>query len=262
MPPTEPLVKLADAAVIAHCEYLGQESRSSEIAGARGRAQIRAELRKAAADRGASHLRFSDYQDGSTQSEVARLYGCRDLGIAGEPKSAGGGSRSRLPRGALAIFADLLPKPSFSTNVTGTPQLFDGVTAYGLSANFDYFPSPYLSIGLAPRHTFGLQGEGAMSSATQLDLLGRISIGTRAGDGASIRAYGTLGPSWISLLGFTSSGVAYGLGGVVSLPVGEFSFFSVDIGYQFGGQTVSNGAQDIGAATNLFHVGIGVGSFL
>ncbi len=253
MSPTEPLVKLADAEVIAHCEYLGRESRSSEIAGARGRAQIRAELRKAAADHGASHMRFSDYQDGSTQSEVARLYGCRDLG----------GSRSRLPRGALVIFADLLPKPSLSTNVTGTSQQFNGVTAYGLSANFDYFLSPHMSIGLAPRYTFGLQGEGATSSATQLDLLGRISFGTRAGDGASVRAYGTVGPSWILIPpGFTSSGVAYGLGGVVSLPVGEFSFFSVDIGYQFGGQTVSNGAQDIDAATNFFHVGIGVGSFL
>src|SRR5882724_1222326 len=171
-PPTELLVKIADAAVMAHCEYLGQESRSSEIAGARGRAQIHAELRKAAADRGASHMRFSDYQDGSTQSEVARFYGCRDPRVDGEPKPAEGGSRSRLPRGALTIFADLLPEPSLSTNVTGTSQQMSGVTAYGLSANLDYFPSPYMSIGLAPRFAMGLHGEGAMSSATQLDLLG------------------------------------------------------------------------------------------
>jgi len=68
--------EVVDAAAIAICRDLGQHSTEFAISDVHGRDRMRNELRKAAVDRGATHLRFSEFRDGRMQLETARFYDC------------------------------------------------------------------------------------------------------------------------------------------------------------------------------------------
>ena len=101
-----------------------------------------------------------------------------------------------------------------------------------------------------------------MSSATQLDLRGRVRIGNLASDGLAMAAYGTIGHSWIFLPGFTSSGATFGFGVVANYAITGSGFLTIDAGYQLGGQRATISNTDVEASSNFFHLGIGIGSYL
>lgn len=136
------VLEIFDVTVVTGCRDLGEESTRSSIEGLRGRASIRIELRKAAVERGASHIRFSDYRNRNSQSEAARLYDC----TAPEPETAVVGSGRAAPRGSIGVQLELVPAGSLNTDITGASQDIDAETTFGISGSLDYFVSPSLAI--------------------------------------------------------------------------------------------------------------------
>lgn len=253
-------VKIADAAVVTRCRYLGQDSRPSTIPDDRGHAQIRLQLRKAAAERGASHILFFDHQGSSAQREIARFYSCAETGSVGELTSTEGDSSPASPRASYGVLFELVPAGLLDANINGKSMKLT-TTAYGIGLNLDYFVWPNLAIGAAPRFAYAPQEGGqGIPSASEFDLLARVSVGASPGDGLLVRAYGTVGGSWIFVSDVTPSGVAYGVGVMASYAF-HSNYFSLDIGYQFGEQTVSIQSNDVAASSNFLHIGIGGGAY-
>jgi hypothetical protein len=246
---------VVDPAEVVDCSELGQASVTSAVEGRQGRARLRIELRKAAVDRGASHLHFSGFQDGSSQRETAQFYDCTAPRIA-VAKLAGPSLAS--PKGAIAIQLDLVPVGSLSPG--GGSMNVDTATTYGVSASLDYFARPFVAIGFAPGLIVG-QGEHAMSSATQFDLRGRIRIGNLASDGLAMAAYGTVGYSLLILPRSTSSGATLGFGVAANYAISGSGFLTIDAGYQLGVPSALGNA-DFDASSNFFHLGIGIGIYL
>jgi hypothetical protein len=255
------VLDVVDAATVADCRDLGQSSAESEIAGVNGRAYIRALLRTAAVNRGASHLLFSEFQAGISQSETAKFYNCTAprIAVGSEP-----GSSLVSSEGAVAIQFDLVPAGSLSLGSTFGRETVnvDTATTYGISGSFDRFVTPFLAVGFAPGVIFG-QGEDAMDSATQLDMRARVRLGWLARDGLAAAAYGTAGASWIFFpKKVTSFGGTLGFGVAANYSISGSSFITIEAGYQLGAQSTTVDDVDIDASSNLFHLGIGLGSYL
>jgi len=266
------LLDIANPATVAGCRDLGSDAAESDLEGIRGRGRIRIELRSTARTRGASHVLYSDYHSGNVQTERGRFFDCS--GEAPLPGSAPIGSATGgaaapagppAPRmGSISVQLDLLPTGSLGTKVNGQSMSVDTEMAFGLTGGLEYYPTPSISLGLAPGLVFGLKGDGASSSATQLDLRGRLRFGQLARDAFAVNGYVTIGGSWIYLPddGGTSSGGTFGLGVGASYPVSRDAFLMFDVGYQIGGQSVTVAGTDFELSSNLLHFGIGFGSYL
>jgi hypothetical protein len=254
------LIKVVDTAPAADCRFLGQAS--AVLDGSRGLAEIFFDLRKVAAARGASHIHFSDFDDGGKPSEAAQFYACPSVGIAASPSPAEAGASRAPPRASIGLVVEYLPAGSLHTNVSGIPQAADATATYGVSGSLDYFISPYLSIGAVPGVIADLHGEGATTSATELDLQLRARAGWFAKDGLSVSAYGTAGASWIFFpFDVTSSGTVFGGGIAASYAVGHAGFITLEAGHQVGMQTVRRAGVDADASTRFFRLGLGFGSY-
>jgi hypothetical protein len=232
------------------------------IESSRGLAEVFVDLRKAAAARGASHIHFSDYDDGGKPSEAAQFYACPSAGIVAAPSPAGAAaSRARF---AAAIVIEYVPAGFVHTNAGGVRQDLGTLETYGFSASLDRLISSYMTIGVAPGVILGLHGDGVRASATQLDMRLRARVGWFSSDGPSIHAYGTVGASLLFLPGDAeATGAVFGAGIGASYPAGSSGFLTFEAGYQYGMQTLSpDGAgSDPDASTRLFLLGVGLGRY-
>lgn len=262
------VIEIADTATVAGCKTLGQASANSWTTGEVGRARIRVELHTVALGRGASHLAFSGYyNDNQMQREIARFYDCTAPRTDAEPEpeiEVAGADRT-APHGAISAQFELIPSGSLSTNITGMSQSVDIAATYGISGSLDYFVAPFLALGATPGVVLNLKGENGTSTATQLDLRGRLSMGSFASDALAVHGYLTIGASWIYLPdNVTSSGATLGFGLAVNYPLGKSGFLTLDVGYQLGSQsvTVPGSTVEVDVASDLLHLGIGIGSYL
>jgi len=102
-----------------------------------------------------------------------------------------------------------------------------------------------------------------MSSATELDLRVHARFGGRVGDGVAVHGYASVGGSWIYFPeNVTSSGGMLGFGLALSYLLGDSGFITFEAGYQISAQTVANEAGDLEGDLHLFHVGVGLGTYL
>src|SRR5512140_1960624 len=250
----------ASASAVAACRDLGGSSAESDAAGMIGRARIRVELRRTAADRGASHILFSAYRDGVTQSETARFYDCTAPDPAAKPEPPRASSIFASAYGMLAVQLELVPEGTVSAETGGVSAKADTATTFGVSTSLDYVVVPYLSLGVAPRLTFGIRTGGATLNATQLDLRARARIGDLSSDVLAIHGYATAGRSWIYFpMDVTSSGFTFGVGLAMNCPIGHSRFITFDIGYQSGDQSATDKGVDINFSSSLIHLGVGLG---
>jgi hypothetical protein len=249
-----------DTAPAADCSFLGQAS--AVLEGSRGLAEVFIDLRRAAAARGASHMYFSDYDDGGKRGEAAQFYACPSVGIVASLSPAEAGAHRAQPRASITLVVEYLPAGSLHTNVRGIPQAADTTATYGVSGSLDYFISPYLSIGAVPGVIADLHGDDATTSATELDLQFRARAGWFANEGLSVNAYGSAGESWIFFpFDVTSAGTVFGGGIAASYPVAHAGFLTIEAGYQAGMQTVLTAGVDTDASTRFFRLGLGFGSY-
>jgi len=261
------LLEVTDPAAIASCRELGHDSAASAIAGARGHLQLRTGLRERGLRRGASHLRYQNYLDGAVQSEAAQFYDCAgttaDPAASGVQAGAAASAAAAAPVGSVAIQLDLIPAGSLHTNIAGIAADADTQTTVGISGNLDWFVSRYFAFGFAPGVILGLKGTGDTASATQLDLRASVAVGPMAGAGLAVHGYATVGGSWLFLPGNSdsSSGATLGLGVAARYRIADSEFLTFDVGYQFGSQSMMVQGTDVDLASNVLHLGIGVGTY-
>jgi hypothetical protein len=140
----------------------------------------------------------------------------------------------------------------------------DTAAAYGVSGSFEYLVTPYIALGANPGVVLGLKADGDKVSATEFDLRLRARLGKLSDDGFGAHAYASLGTSWIVMPGDTptSFGAVAGFGLAVTHPVERTAFITVEVGYQLGFQNVTVNNADIETSSRLFHIGLGIGSYL
>lgn len=144
------------------------------------------------------------------------------------------------------------------------PVEADIVTAYGISGSLEYIVAPDAALGVNPGVVLGLKPDGATTSATEFDLRARLRLGRLSTDGFGAHAYASAGASWIVFPGNapTSFGAILGFGVAVSHPVERAAFITVEVGYQFGFQSATVSNEDVEVSTRLFHIALGIGSYL
>ncbi len=271
------LIDVRSAAEVEGCRDLGSDAESSDLEGLRGRARIRVALRRIARARGASHMLFFGYRAGAVQTEHGRYFDCAgDLAMApppgltatavtAPPPEIAAPPRAPVRVGAASAQVDLLPAGSLHRKLQGDSLTSAAATTVGLTAVFEFFPTPQIALGFAPGLVFGLRDDtGELAGpVTQIDARARLRFGQLDSDDLALSGYLALGGSWLSLPddGVTSSGATVGFGINVTYPLRGRSFVVFDVGYQAGFQgTASDQVVDL--STSLLHLGFGLGSYL
>jgi hypothetical protein len=92
----------------------------------------------------------------------------------------------------------------------------------------------------------------------------RLRLGKPSDNGFGAHGYATAGASWIAFPGDipSASGAVVGFGLAVSHPVEHAAFVTVEVGYQLGFQDVTVNSTSVDAASRLFHIALGIGSYL
>ncbi|MEO7730450.1 MAG: hypothetical protein ABIY55_05720, partial [Kofleriaceae bacterium] len=273
---TGKLIDVMSPTAMDGCRDLGTAVERSDADGVKGRARIRFALRRIAQARGASHMFYFEHRDGDVQTENGRFFDCTGDDVAAPmsspmssptPPPAGGAVTASAPAhlGAASVQLDILPAGSISAAGMAMTTTRDTATTVGVTAALEYFLIPQVAVGFAPGVVFGVKSdEPEPSSATQLDVRGRLRFGQLQRDGLALSGYVTLGGSWLFLPQHagTSSGASTGFGFGVSYPLRNGSFMMFELGYQFGDQSVAGGVADVEISTQQLHIGLGVGSYL
>lgn len=136
----------------------------------------------------------------------------------------------------------------------------DTVIALGFVGHADYVISPNLMIGLMPQVLFNVKGENDDDSATQLDLMARLTGMFPLNEGLNLFGYGAGGYSFIFVpdLDDDPNGLVLDLGGGASYSLGPTTQLNFDLGYQLGFQGVSVNGRSIDIQTNFLHFGVGI----
>ncbi len=271
------LVEVTDPDAVRHCRDLGEEAFYTSRPGARGRLGLREALKEIGRARGASHIQYSGYvvlADSNAQRERGRFFDCTISRVAPpalappqpEPQAP---QPSFAPRASYGGQLDVFPVGSLraKANTPGlnTPALEgDIVTAYGVSGNFEYIVTPEVALGVNPGVVLGLKGPADTTSDTEYDVRARVRVGKLVGDGLGAHLYAGGGVSWLVMPGDvpTSVGAVFEFGAGVSHPVDSSTFVTFELGYQFGFQSATISTVDIEAASRLFHIGLGISTYL
>jgi hypothetical protein len=267
------VIQVTHPDTVRGCRDLAEEHVDTVTPGPRGRFEIRAALMNIGRERGASHVVYSGHvvlADGNAQREHGHFYDCTEsavvLATAGGTEIGPAGAAPGRPSIAYSAQLELLPVGTLRVQVPDQPQPgeTDIATAYGISANFEYLGRPDAAIGVTPRVVLGLKTDGDRSPATEFDLRGRVRFGRLSDDGFGAHVFVCLGASWIALPNDapTSFGAVVGAGVGVTHPVEHAAFITVEVGYQLGFQTATSGNLDFEASTRLFHISLGIGSYL
>jgi hypothetical protein len=294
------VIQVTNPDTVRGCRDLGEEHVDSAKPGPRGRFGIRAALMDIGRERGASHVHYSGYVvlvGSNAQREYGHFYDCTEPAVppattaatapaatetgptatetgptatetgptATEtgPTAAAPGGR---PSNAYSAQLELLPVGTLRVQAPDQPRPLEGdtVAAYGVSGTFEYLVTPDVALGVNPGVVLGLKSDGDKISATEFDLRGRIRLGRLSNDGFGAHGYASFGASWIALPGDTptSFGAVAGFGVAVSHPVEHAAFITVEVGYQFGFQSATVGNVDVEVSSRLFHIALGIGSYL
>jgi hypothetical protein len=172
---------------------------------------------------------------------------------------------------SAAAVIEVVPSGEFRFEANGEEEdSADLETAYGIGAQFDYWVTEQISIGFAPRYILNIIPENEEGdSATQIDLAVRAQYNHVVDPQMTGFAFVAPGYSIVKLPeeaeGFDDPAglvLGFGVGGRYALD--EKLFLQGELGYQLGyqGTEVSFGGEsiDVTFATNLLHLGVGVGS--
>jgi len=257
------LVEVTDPDAVRRCRDLGEEAIDTSRPGARGRLGLREALKEIGRARGASHIEYAGYvvlADSNAQRERGHFYDC----TISMPAAAAPPLRSFATRTSYTGQIDVFPVGSLRAKLDTQALEGDTVTAYGVSGSFEYIVAPGVALGVNPGVVLGLKGPADTTSDTEYDVRARLRVGKLVGDGLGAHLYASGGISWLVMPGDapTAVGAIVGFGAGVSHPVDSSTFVTLELGYQYGFQSASVGTVDIEAASRLFHIGLGIGSYL
>ena len=124
-----------------------------------------------------------------------------------------------------------------------------------------------MSIGFAPRYLWHIKGEPYRDSGSQLDLAARFKFLFPASPRAEL--FGFLSPGYSMIFipegtsvfsGLDPAGLILGLGGGANIMVSPTLFVTLEAGYTWGWQSDSEAGFKYTVATDLFHLGFGLGT--
>jgi hypothetical protein len=171
------------------------------------------------------------------------------------------GAPSR-PLAEAVLQLELVPAGSLNTDGVTDVIAADVPTTVGVSGRIDVLVHRNIALGLGSGLVFGLKAAPGAMGVTELDLRADLRFGQLVRDGLALAGYATLGGSWLVLPDDTSAGAAFGFGVSVKYPLRDATFVAAEIGYQIGYQRVSIDSIEGKLASDLLHVGIGVGTYL
>jgi hypothetical protein len=160
---------------------------------------------------------------------------------------------------------ELLPIGQFTVRNGNVSVTTDATMAYGLAPFLDFAPAPYFTIGVAPRFLLNVKPQDVDDSATQLDLRARAMGHLPIAPAARLYGYVAPGysimypPDWPEGLSLPS-GFILALAGGGSYDFDPSGFVTLEIGYQFGWQSVTDSGMTIELSDDFFHVGAAVGT--
>ncbi len=162
----------------------------------------------------------------------------------------------------ISPFGELRTKEAEMTGVT-----VDTETAYALGGSIDFQVARNISLGFSPRYFWRIKGEPYRDSGSQLDLSARIKAFFPASPRAEL--FGFLAPGYSMIFipedtsifsGLDPSGLILGIGGGANIMVSQKAFITLELGYTWGFQSDSEAGFKYVIATNLFHLGLGLGT--
>lgn len=167
-----------------------------------------------------------------------------------------------------AVGVHLFPSGEFTLEADGDSESEDLDTAYGIGGQLDYWATPQISIGLAPRLIFNVIPEDADDdddSASQLDVAVRVQYNHQANPQLTVFGFAAPGFSVIMLPEEAEGidnpkGFILGFGGGIRYGIGGKTFLQAELGYQLGYHGTEFMDVDLTFATNLLHLGAGVGA--
>ncbi len=163
------------------------------------------------------------------------------------------------PAVGLRAGLNLVPTPfgTVTSSVGNFSASFDTAFAFGLSPYADYAFHPNFFVGFAPQFTFHVKAKDASDSASQLDFL--IRGGGNAPIADTLQLYGYVAPGYSVIItphNDNPTGFVLGFHGGAMLALTNKAYANLELGYQFGYQSVSVGD----AKTDLFQFGLGLGT--
>ena len=163
-----------------------------------------------------------------------------------------------------AAQVQLVPVGSLEFDAGGDSDSISTEMAFGVGGQIDYWVNANISVGFAPRVVLNIKPEDEEESATQIDLAARVQYHHPVNP--QTQAFGFVAPGY-SILSLpdeagdiSPKGFILGFGGGVRYAVNPTMFVQGEAGYTLGFQGGTEQDIDYTFATNLLHIGIGVGS--
>ena len=162
---------------------------------------------------------------------------------------------------------DLIPFGEIRTKEADMGQIEVGAdTGFGIGGSIEFPLARQFSLGFSPRYLFKVKGEPHRDAGSQLDLAVRAKFHFPVNPRAKL--FGFLSPGY-SMVGVPDSsvfggldpgGLILGIGGGADIMVGRRVFITLELGYTWGFQSASEAGEKYTYATNLAHLGLGIGS--
>ena len=137
---------------------------------------------------------------------------------------------------------------------------------YGIGGTIEFPIARRFSLGFAPRYLFHVNGEPHRNAGSQLDLAARAKARFPINPRTTLFGYLAPGYSMVGVpdgsifKGLDPAGLILGIGGGGDFMISPSTFITIELGYTWGFQSDSEDGFKYTYATNLLHLGFGIGA--
>jgi Outer membrane protein beta-barrel domain len=168
---------------------------------------------------------------------------------------------ARAERVRLGGTVSVLPLGQIHLEGGGLSESVDTATAFAFGGIAEVQLLTYLAIGFAPRLLFNVKGEDGTESGRELDLALRVIGNVPVGGIVQLYGFAAPGysviyvPDWPDELS-NPAGFIFGFGGGVGLDLDPRFRLAVELGYQLGGQQVTEQGETLELDISYVHLGV------
>jgi hypothetical protein len=168
---------------------------------------------------------------------------------------------ARAERVRLGGTVALLPIGQAHVEAEGLSESEDTATAVGLGGLVEVQLLTNLAVGFAPRLILNVKGEDGTESGKELDLAFRVIGNVPVGPMVQLYGFAAPGysviyiPDWPDELS-NPAGFIFGFGGGVGFDINPQFRLAVELGYQIGGQQLSEEGQTVDVEISYLHLGV------
>jgi hypothetical protein len=177
------------------------------------------------------------------------------LSAAAGPRSPSDGT------GRVAAQVELLPLGQVTVRRSGDLIQGDTASTYAVGAQLELEITHGFRLGFAPRLAPSVQLAGATSSLLELDLCLRATFAHRVT--ATTELFAFFAPGYSFLIpedSETASGPVVAFGAGAAFDVSRDVYFTAELGYQLGYQSLELAGEDVDVNFDDLHVGLGLGA--